>query len=66
MIKLDEEKLGRVLTILVDDAVGLWHEGVAGGVVEFLEKNGYEIERDEGGMPLEESLFKAVVGYIYT
>jgi len=66
MIKLDEEKLGRVLTILVDDAVGLWMNGVSGGIVEYLEKNGYEIERDDGGMPLEESLFKAVVGYIYT
>jgi hypothetical protein len=70
-IWLSEEKLGRILTILVDDAVGLWQEGVftnsvSGGIVAFLEKEGYEIERDSCGDPFEESVFKAVVGYIYT
>lgn len=68
---IDEEKLGRILTVLVDDAVGLWEEGVYieschAGIVAFLRAMGYKVEMGKFGDPLPESIFSAIESYIYT
>lgn len=60
---INEFELGRILTMLVNDAVA---HCCGSETVEYLEKLGCEIERDSGNWPLPESVFAAIVGLIYT